>query len=62
MQSLSKITFSEDNFITKKLNDYLKNYKVLRKSTSKYEKLINRFDWSNMVKIYDKTFEKYSKN
>ena len=54
--------YKKNTTLFKKLNDFLKNYKVLRKSTSKYEKLINRFDWSNMVKIYDETFEKYSKN
>ena len=33
------------------------NYKNLRKSTIKYRELINRFDWSNIIKEYDEKFD-----
>ena len=54
--------YSNNSELYEKLHDYLINYKFLRKSTTKYIKLINRFDWSNMIEIYDKTFEIYYKN
>jgi len=38
------------------------NYKDLRKYTNKYKKLIYRFDWSNMKKVYDEEFEKIFNN
>ena len=57
-----EIFYQSDVELYNKLYSYLNSYKKLRKSTSKYEKLIDRFDWSNMVKVYDKTFEKYYKN
>ena len=58
----SEIFYSNNTELYNKLYSYLNDYKVLRKSTSKYEDLVNRFDWSNMIEIYDKTFEKYYKN
>ena len=33
------------------------NYKDLRKSTIKYRELINRFDWSIIIREYDEKFE-----
>ena len=57
-----EIFYSNNTQLYNKLYHYLNDYKVLRKSTSKYEELVNRFDWSIIVDIYDQTFEKYYKN
>ena len=57
-----EVFYSNNNELYDKVEDYFINYKILRKSTKKYIKLINRFDWNNMIDIYDKTFETYYKN
>ena len=45
-----------------KLYELITNYKNLRNTPSNYSEIVNRFDWSNMIDIYDKTFEKYYNN
>ena len=60
MRNNPEIFYNDNNDLLRKLKKYLINYKLLRKSTSKYELSVNRFDWFNMVKVYDTTFQIYS--
>ena len=56
-----ELFYDNETMLYDKLCNYLNDYKKLRYSTSKYKSLVNRFDWSNMVGIYDQQFEKYYK-
>ena len=40
-----------------KLAELIINYKNLRNSSSKYRKLVNRFNWEIMKNKYDELFE-----
>ena len=62
INSNPEIFYNTDNELYNKLIDFLINYKILLKSCLKYSKIVNRFDWSNIIDIYDKTFEDIYKN
>jgi len=62
INSNPEIFYNSDNELYNKLIDFLINYKILLKSCLKYSKIVNRFDWSNIIDIYDKTFEDIYKN
>ena len=53
-----EIFYKNKKMLYEKLLTYINDYKVLRYSTTKYEALVNKFDWSIMVKEYDAKFEK----
>ena len=58
----SNIFYSKDKDFLDLLIYNILHYKDLRKYTNRYNKIISRFDWSNMKKVYDKTFQKISIN
>ena len=57
-----EIFYSDYNQCYDLLLQYLNDYKVSQKFTSKFEKLVNRFDWGNIIKKYDQKFEKLYEN
>ena len=58
----SNIFYSKDKDFLNLLIYNILHYKDLRKSTNLYKEIISRFDWSNMKKVYDETFQKISIN
>ena len=61
INSNPEIFYNTNEELYDKLIYFLNNYKVLRKSCLKYSAIVNRFDWNNIIGIYDKTFEKICK-
>ena len=52
-----ELFYNNNNELHTKLAELIKNYKNLRNYSSKYRKLVNRFNWKIMKYKYDELFE-----
>jgi len=52
-----EIFYNDDNEFYIQLSQLIKNYKNLRNSTSKYQSIVDRFDWNIMKNKYDELFK-----